>query len=172
MVDFKKLMDPALQEKARQERAEQAQAQEEKSKRISEQMRLADQAYDGLSQRDQEFVRSMRRLRSRWLEPSEKQLKWLADIAARYQAPVAPVNGEPRATEANRVPAPRPSRPSGVRVGVGYGMRGYYVQTYDDDGPIDTGFESYVAYEDAHRDAVEMAAAQGLPCDPLPSKRS
>ena len=175
MVDFNKLMDPEFQEQVRQERAAEAAAQEAHSKRIDEQMRLVDRAYDSLAPREQEFVRSMRRLRSRRGTPSEKQLKWLGDIAARHQASGAQVSGEPRAIEAKRGPAFRPSLPSrssGIRVGVGYGLRGYYVQTYDEEGPIDTGFESYATYEAAHRDAAEMAAEQGLPCDPLPSNRS
>ncbi len=54
---------------------------------------------------------------------------------------------------------------SQVKVGVTYGISGYFVITYDEDGPIDTGIGRYSTPEPAEQEAREWAFVKGLPLD-------
>lgn len=81
MLDFYKLMDPAEMEKARLLREAEAQAQAQRAEQVRELTSQCRDHMDDLSGREARFVRG---LPAPYLV-TDAQLKWLADIAARFQ---------------------------------------------------------------------------------------
>jgi len=83
MFDFKKLSDPAfLAEQAAKRDAEEA-AREAVRKRQNEQLQRCLDHYDSLPEKERSFVLSCRARAGLWLDLTEKQSKWLEDIASR-----------------------------------------------------------------------------------------
>jgi hypothetical protein len=52
-----------------------------------------------------------------------------------------------------------------LRVGVGYGLRGYYAFIYDAGGPIQSYDMSYSEPDEAWRDAKEWSIAERIPLE-------
>lgn len=53
------------------------------------------------------------------------------------------------------------------RIGVSYGLRGWFAVLYDDEGPIQSAPGSFATEREAHEDAKAWGRAEGLPVDPL-----
>lgn len=150
MVDFAKLNDPvfrAEQAKIREQREAEQAAQDKKRNDAIELCRTNE---GKLSQRELEFLRSVENsifVYSR--SPSEKQLKWLMDIAARFDGSIAPK----------------------AFVTVTKGMRGFFavLMSTDEDGfasPQNSGIGSYRTAEAAIPEAKSWAEAEGIPFMP------
>ncbi len=84
MIDFKKLSDPAYQAEQRAAREAEDKAREALDALQREQIDRCLDNYDSLPQKEREFVLSCRMRTGRWLPLTEKQSKWLSDIAARF----------------------------------------------------------------------------------------
>jgi hypothetical protein len=85
-IDFKKLLDPAYQEQRRVEREAEQQRAEEHDKKLRGWLRLADEHYEELSQKERSFISSCRFRLNTGSLLTEPQEKWLKDIARRFGA--------------------------------------------------------------------------------------
>lgn len=86
MVDFRKLLDPAWRAESEARRAKEDAERVERDRRIREAIELCEANGPSLSEKEVQFVRSLdRSIRVSFHEPSEKQLQWLFDIAARFE---------------------------------------------------------------------------------------
>lgn len=81
MLDFHKLTDPAEMEKTRLQREAEAQAQAQRTEHVRKLLTLCRDNRSSLSDREARFLRG---LTAAYLV-TDAQLKWLADIAARFQ---------------------------------------------------------------------------------------
>lgn len=87
-IDFKRLMDPAVQAelRARREADEAEREAKEKQIRAALDSFAATAAYDQLSAREQNFIRSCERRIRTFLPLSGPQEAWLFDLAAKFIA--------------------------------------------------------------------------------------
>lgn len=83
-IDFKKLLDPVHQEQASREREAREAEQEAKDRKVREAVTLLHQQahYDGLTDMERQFVRSCRMSVSLFRPLTDKQERWLFDLAA------------------------------------------------------------------------------------------
>lgn len=87
-LDFKKLSDPAYIAEQKTASEAEAAAREALQRAQMEQLDRCTENIETLSERERSFVRSCRTRMGMCLDLSEKQAKWLADIAKRFeQAP-------------------------------------------------------------------------------------
>lgn len=82
-IDFKKLNDPAWQEQMRQEREAESARLEARQKEFEGLVDTCLKGIESLSDTERSLVRSCRTLLCTYRFPSEKQEKWLRDIAAK-----------------------------------------------------------------------------------------
>lgn len=52
-----------------------------------------------------------------------------------------------------------------MRIGVTYGLRGYFAVLYDTEGAIQSGIGSYETEDGAKEEAYEWSCAEGVPLD-------
>lgn len=88
-LDFKKLSDPTYIAEQKAARAAEEAAREAVQNAQAAQLERCTENIETLSERERSFVRSCRTRMGMYLDISEKQAKWLADIAKRFEA--APV---------------------------------------------------------------------------------
>jgi len=84
MIDFKKLSDAAYQAELRAAREAEERAREATDTLQREQIQRCLDHYDSLPAKEREFIMSCRTRTGLWLPLSDRQAKWLADIAARF----------------------------------------------------------------------------------------
>ncbi len=85
-LDFSKLNDPAWKEKMRLEREAEDAAREALDLKLREALDTCLEAIETLAENERSLVRNCRTRLNTYLLPSEKQQKWLHDIAARLVA--------------------------------------------------------------------------------------
>lgn len=83
MIDFKKLMDPAEQAKAREARAAEDLALQSKLESQRSQLRAVMPHLESLPEQERSFLRSCERSLAMALSISKKQAKWLDSIHTR-----------------------------------------------------------------------------------------
>lgn len=83
--DFKKLSDPAYLAEQRAAREVEEAAREAVQNAQAAQLERCAENIETLSERERSFVRSCRTRMGMFLDLSEKQAKWLADIAKRFE---------------------------------------------------------------------------------------
>lgn len=95
MIDFEKLRDPAWQEEYRKKREAEEAAATAKERQLRAAIRICLDSVDSLSDKERSLVNSTNSRLNSFLLVSEKQEKWLLDIASRFtpeavsQQPVA-----------------------------------------------------------------------------------
>ena len=85
-IDFKKLSDPAYRAEAKARREAEEAQREAEDKRIREAVDLCMRNADSLPDADRRFVYSVHCQLNSFSILSDKQLKWLHDVADRIQA--------------------------------------------------------------------------------------
>ncbi len=85
-LDFSKLNDPAWKEKMRLEREAEDAAREALELKLREALDVCLAELETLAENERSLVRNCRTRLNTYLLPSEKQQKWLLDIAARLAA--------------------------------------------------------------------------------------
>jgi hypothetical protein len=84
-LDFTKLNDPAWREKMRLEREAEEAKVEALERKLRDALEICLPAIETLSETERSLVRNCRTRLNMYLLPSDKQQKWLLDIAARLQ---------------------------------------------------------------------------------------
>lgn len=84
MFDFQRLRDPEVLAKLRAEREAEETAREAVKQLHRDQIQRCLDHYEALPKHEREFVLSCRTRTGLWLDLTEKQAKWLSDIAARF----------------------------------------------------------------------------------------
>ncbi|KVP39785.1 hypothetical protein [Burkholderia ubonensis] len=85
MIDFKKLNNPEWRAQVHKEHEEKAARAEAHEKMLRRELDICLEAYESLAANERSLVRSCQSSLSRCLVPSEKQEKWLLDIARRVR---------------------------------------------------------------------------------------
>lgn len=94
-LDFKKLRDPAYIAEQKTAREAEAAAREALQRAQMAQLDRCMEYIETLSERERSFIRSCRTRTGMHLDLSERQAKWLADIAKRFEDETAVRTGRP-----------------------------------------------------------------------------
>ena len=85
MVDFTKLNDPVWRAQQAELRKQEEEAQAAREKKVSDAMTLCQRNEDALTSVESGFIRSLHsQIVMFFRQPTDKQEKWLFDIAARF----------------------------------------------------------------------------------------
>ncbi|KWA84191.1 hypothetical protein WL29_22790 [Burkholderia ubonensis] len=89
-IDFKKLSDPEWQAQARKEREEEAAKAQAHEKMLRRELDICLEAYETLTENERSLVRNCQSRLNSYLLLTQKQEKWLLDIARLVRAELAP----------------------------------------------------------------------------------
>lgn len=84
-IDFKKLNDPVWREEQRKLREAEEAEREAIERQLRDAVDICLDAHESLSEAERSLVRNCRMLLNTFRTPSEKQQKWLLDIAKKHQ---------------------------------------------------------------------------------------